>query len=139
MGIEDYTKVELLKPSFRNVNLVVKIMNIGSSRSLFSRKSRKQHTLADAFVGDETGSVVMTLWDDQIGKFKAGDVVEIKDGYTSLYKGSLRLNVGRTGSIEKVDAEIGEVDTRNNLSETTHIKVPWRSSEARPFRRRKRR
>jgi replication factor A1 len=139
MGLEDYMKVESLKPSFRNVNLVVKIVNIGSSRSLFSRRSRRQHTLADAFVGDETGSVVMTLWDDQIGKFKAGDVVEMKDGYTSLYKGSLRLNVGRTGSIEKVDAQIGEVDTRNNLSETTHIKVPWRSSEARPFRRRKRR
>lgn len=139
MGLEDYMKVESLKPSFRNVNLVVRIVNIGSSRSLFSRRSRRQHTLADAFVGDETGSVVMTLWDDQIGKFKAGDVVEIKDGYTSLYKGSLRLNVGRTGSIEKVGAEIGEVDTRNNLSETTHIKVPWRSSEARPFRRRKRR
>ena len=139
MGLEDYMKVESLKPSFRNVNLVVKIVNIGSSRSLFSRRSRRQHTLADAFVGDETGSVVMTLWDDQIGKFKAGDVVEMKDGYTSLYKGSLRLNVGRTGSIEKVDAQIGEVDTRNNLSETTHIQVPWRSSEARPFRRRKRR
>ena len=139
MGIEEYTKVELLKPSFRNVNLVVKIMNIGSSRSLFSRKSRKQHTLADAFVGDETGSVIMTLWDDQIRWFKVGDVIKIKNGYTGLYKGSLRLNVGRTGSIDKVDTEIGQVNTRNNLSETTHIQVPWRSSEARPFRRRKRR
>jgi len=139
MGIEDYTKVELLKPSFRNVNIVVKIMNIGSSRSLFSRRSRKQHTLADAFVADETGSVIMTLWDAQIGKFKAGDVVEIKNGYTGLYKGSLRLNVGRSGSIEKVEAEIEEANTRNNLSQTTHIKIPWRSSEARPYRRRKRR
>ncbi|MFB0502348.1 MAG: hypothetical protein ACETWE_00750 [Candidatus Bathyarchaeia archaeon] len=139
MGIEDYTKVELLKPSFRDVNLVVKIMNIASSRALFSRKSRKQHTLADAFVGDETGSVIMTLWDDQIRMFKVGDVVQIKNGYTGLYRGSLRLNVGRTGSMDKVDAEIGQVNTRNNLSETTHIQVPWRSSEARPFRRRKRR
>lgn len=139
MSLEDYMKVEVLKPSFRNVNIVVKIMNIGSPRSLFSRRSRKQHTLADAIVGDETGSVIMTLWDDQIRGFEVGDVIQIRNGYTGLFKGSLRLNVGRGGSMEKVDVEIGEVNTRNNLSETTHIKIPWRSSEARPFRRRKRR
>ena len=139
MGIEDHAKVESLKPSFRDVNLVVKIVNIDSARSLFSQKSRKEHMVADAFVGDETGSVIMTLWDDQIRRFKVGDVVTIKNGYTALYKGSLRLNVGRTGSIERVDGEIAKVNTRNNLSQTTHIQIPWRSSEARPFRRRKRR
>jgi len=139
MSLKGYMKVESLKPSFRNVNLIVKIMSIGSSRILFSKRGRKEHTVAEVFVGDETGSILMTLWDDQIGKFQAGDVIEIKNGYTSLYKGSLRLNVGRTGSIEKVDKEIKEVNTRNNLSQITHIRIPWRSSEARPFRRRKRR
>ena len=139
MGIESYMKVESLKPSFRNVNLIVKIIGVGSSRVFFSRRDRREHTVADVFVGDETGSVLMTLWDDQIGRFKVGDVIEIKNGYTTLYKGSLRLNVGRTGSIEKTDTELGEINTKNNLSQRTHIQIPWRSSEARPFRRRKRR
>ena len=139
MGLENYMKVETLKPSFRNVNLTVKITSIGSSRTFLSRRDRREHTVADVLVGDETGSVLMTLWDDQIEWFKVDDVVEIKNGYTILYKGSLRLNVGRTGSIRKIDAEIREVNTKNNLSQTTHIKIPWRSSEARPFRRRKRR
>lgn len=139
MGLENYMKVESLKPSFRNVNLLVKITSIGSSRTLLSRRDRREHTVADVLVGDETASVLMTLWDDQIEWFKVGDVVEIKNGYTMLYKGSLRMNVGRSGSIKKIDAEVREVNTKNNLSQRTHIKIPWRSSEARPFRRRKRR
>jgi len=139
MSSEGYLKVESLKPNFRNVNLIVKVMNIGSSRMFFSRRDRREHMIADAFVGDETGSVLMTLWEDQISKVKVGDVIEIKNGYTTLYNGSLRLNTGRDGMMKKAETEMDEVNTRNNLSQITHIQVPWRSSETRPFRRRKRR
>lgn len=132
-------KVESLKPNFRNVDLIVKVVSIGSSKVLFSQRDRRQHTLTEVFVGDETGSVLMTLWDDQIRKIKVGEVIEIRNGYTTLYRGSLRLNAGRNGIMEKADVEMDEVNTRNNLSEVTHIKTPWRSSEARPFRRRRRR
>lgn len=136
---EDYSKVGPLKPDLRNLNLTVKIVNIGPSRAVSSRRERRQHLVAEALVGDETGSVLLTLWDDQINMFKADDVVEVKKGYTTIYRGSLRLNVGKSGQIEKADETIEEVNTRNNLSEKTHIQIPWHLSEDRPFRRRRRR
>ncbi|MCW4020307.1 MAG: single-stranded DNA-binding protein [Candidatus Bathyarchaeota archaeon] len=132
-------KVGSLKPNLRNVDLTVKIVNVGASRAVPSKRGQRQHLIAEALVGDETGSVVLTLWDDQINLFKAGDVVKMRGGYTTLFKGSLRLNIGRTGHMEKVDKEVGEVNTKNNLSEETHIRIPWRLSEGRPFRRRRRR
>lgn len=139
MSLDDYMKVEQLKPNFRNVNLIVKVLNISSSRAFQSRRSGREHLIAEAFVGDETGSVLLTLWDNQINMFQVGDVLEIRGGYTSLFKGSLRLNVGRSGQIGKVEREIEEVNTRNNLSQTTYIQIPWRAGEGRPFRRRRKR
>jgi len=135
---EEYSKVGSFKPNLQNLNTLVKIVNIGPSRAVPSKRTQRQHLIAEALVGDETGSVVLTLWDDQISRFKADDVVEIKGGYTTLFRGSLRLNIGRTGRIEKVDKEIGEVNTRNNLSERTYIQIPWHLSESGPFRRRRR-
>jgi len=134
----EYVKVGSLKPNLRDLNLIVKIVNIGPSRAVSPGMQRREHLIADAFAGDETGSVILTLWDDQIGRFKPSDVVRIRDGYTTLFKGSLRLNIGRTGRAEKTDMKI-EVNTRNNLSEMTHIQIPWHLSESQPFRRRKRR
>jgi len=139
MTPEEHLDVSGLKPDLRNVSLRVKIVNIGTSRAVPSKRDTRQHLIAEALVGDETGSVVLTLWDDQIRMFEAGDVIEISGGYTTLFKGSLRLNIGRGGRAEKSDKEIAEVNTRNNLSEKTHIQVPWYRSEGHPFRRRRRR
>jgi len=136
---EGYMKVGALKPDFMNVNVVVKVLNVGLPRVIFSRRDRSEHRVAEAFVGDETGSVLLTLWGDQISRFKAGDVIEIRNGYTSLFKGSLRLNAGGRGMAEKVDKEIGEVNTRNNLSEQIHIKTPWSEPGGKPFKKQKRR
>ena len=138
MPSEEYLSVGSLKPNLRNLDLTVKIVNVGPSRTVASKRRGRQHLIAEALVGDETGSVVLTLWDDQIQRFGADDVVGISGGYTTLFKGSLRLNVGRAGQIEKVDREIEEVNTRNNLSQETHIRIPWRLSEGRPFRKRRR-
>jgi len=132
-------KVGSLKPGLRNLNLTVKIVNIGASRTILSRRGGREHLVAEALVGDETGSIILTLWDDQIKKFKANDIVKIEDGYTTIFKGSLRLNTGKAGKIEKIENKIDEVNTRNNLSEKAYIQIPWHLSESGPFRRKRRR
>jgi replication factor A1 len=141
VGISYKEKIQIgsLKPDVRNLDIIAKIVNIGASRTIVSKKETRQHIISEVLLGDETGSVILTLWDNQIEMFKAEDVVQIKRGYTTIYKGSLRLNIGRNGSIEKIEKEIPEVNTKNNVSEKTHIQVPWRLSEARPFKRRRRR
>jgi len=113
---EDFMKVEGLKPSLRDVNIEVKILGIGEPRPITSRKSQTVHSIAETLVGDETGCVVLNLWDDHIQQFNKGDVIRIKKGYTTLFKGFLRLNIGRHGTVEKIDKEIEEVNTSNNIS-----------------------
>ena len=134
---KDYVKVEGLVPNARGINIMVKIVSKSEVRHVLIRE--RSHRIVDAWVGDETGSVTLTLWDAESELFEVGDVVDVRNGHTSLYKGSLRLNSGRNGGINKVDKKIEDVNTKNNLSQTTHIHIPWRHSESRPFRRRRKR
>jgi len=115
-SFEERIKVGDIKPGLRRVNLIVKIVNVGEPRTVTFRKDLSEHRVADALVGDKTGSVLLTLWDDNIEKFSPGEVIEIKNGYTSLFRGSLRLNIGFYGSAESVEETIEEVNEENDLS-----------------------
>ena len=49
---------------------------------------------------------------------KEGDTIQIQNGYVKLFRGNMRLNVGRYGSYTKQEeSEIEEVNTENNLSD----------------------
>lgn len=108
-------KIERLTPSSRGVNVVVKVVSKGEARNVTGRGG--EHRVADALVGDETGSVILTLWDSNIDEIDADDTLKISNGYVNLFRGNMRLNIGRYGSFEVLDVSpITEVNTENNLS-----------------------
>jgi replication factor A1 len=110
---EGLSKIEQLKPNTRSVNLMVKVASKGEPRMV----SGGAHRVADILVGDETGAIYLTLWDDAIDRVDEGMVIKIKNGFVSLFRGSMRLNVGRYGSFETVEnAPEMNVNTENNLS-----------------------
>ena len=116
--MSDYmTKIRDLTTYSRRVNLVAKILETGDVRGVSSSSDGQLHRVAEALVGDETGTVLLTLWDENIDRFSVGDVVEVENGYAGTFRGSLRLNVGKYGNIEKKNVTIEEVNTENNLSE----------------------
>ena len=115
---EEFIKVDQLKPESRGVNTVVKVASKSEIREILSRRDGSTHRVADALVGDETASVYLTLWDESIDKINVADTLRIKNAYVNLFKGSMRLNLGRYGEFEAVeDSPIGEVNTGNNLSD----------------------
>jgi replication factor A1 len=110
-------KVGELTPNSRAVNVTAKVVSKGEARTTVSGRDYTQHKVVDALVGDETGSIYLNLWDDNIDKINEGDTIKIKNGYVNLFKGYMRLNIGRYGSFEKAtDSPITNVNTENNLS-----------------------
>ena len=109
-------KVGELTPSSRAVNVKAKVVSKTEVRTIAAGRDGAPHRVADALVGDETGCVYLTLWDDNIDKVNAGDTINVKNGYVSLFRGSMRLNIGRYGSLETGAAPIENVNTDNNLS-----------------------
>jgi replication factor A1 len=109
-------KVEGLDPESRQVNVTVKVVTKGEARETVSRRDGSTHKVVDALVGDETGAVYLTLWDDNIEKVNEGDTINVKNGYVTLFRGSMRLNIGRYGSLETGAPPIENVNADNNLS-----------------------
>jgi replication factor A1 len=117
---EIMTKVGELRTYSRRVNLVAKVVERGEEREVVSRSDGRTHRLAELLVGDDTATVLLTLWDENVDRFDVGDVIHIQNGYANLFRGSLRLNVGRYGEVEKVDEDVGEVNVDNNLSKKVY-------------------
>src|SRR5512137_705183 len=87
------------------------------------------HKVSDALIGDETGVVYLTLWDDNIEKVNDGETVRIENGYVTLFKGNIRLNIGKYGKLEPAQTPLAaEVNTENNVSSKAY------EQERRPYR-----
>jgi len=116
-GIGTKEKVGNLNPGSRSLNLTVKVVSKNPVREVVSRRDGSSHRVTEALVGDETGSILLTLWDDTIESVTEGDVVVVNNGYIRLFRGSMRLNIGRFGSLEASEEDIETVNTENNMSD----------------------
>jgi replication factor A1 len=129
-------KISELNPSSRAVNVLAKLVSKSEIRNVAAGRDGEPHKVSDAMVGDETGCIYLTLWDDNIEKVKDGDTILIKNGYINLFRGNMRLNVGRYGTLEISETPLaGEVNSENNMSTQVYEQPrrPFRGGDRRDF------
>ncbi len=105
-----------LKPGMKSVNITFKVMSTSDERSVESSRNGETYRVLDAVVGDSTGTITMPIWNDTIDSFKEGETYTLSNGYTSLFKGNLRLHLGRLGSIAAAEEPIVEINTELDMS-----------------------
>ena len=121
----DMVKIGNLTQYSRKVYTVAKVISKTEEREVTSRSDMSTHRVAEALVADETGSVYLTLWDDVLDQVEDDQILNIKDAYVNLFRGSMRLNLGRYGSYELLDeAPFEDVDLDNNLSSKVFERQP---------------
>ena len=113
------SKVSELESSSKSVNLRVKAVSHTEEREVQSRKDFSTHRVCEVLVGDVSATVLMTVWDDLIDAVKDGTSYMIKNGYTSLFRGNIRLNIGRYGEIEESEEAVEEINEETNVSDQT--------------------
>jgi len=124
-------KVGELTPNSKAVNVTAKVVSKSEVRDVASGRDGAPHRVCDALIGDETGCIYLTLWDDNIDKVNIEETIRIGNGYVNLFRGNMRLNVGRAGTLEVAKEPFaGEVNTQNNMSEKTYEQQyrPYRGS-----------
>ena len=105
-----------LKPGMKSVNITFKVMNTSEERSVESRKTGETYRVIDAQVGDSTGIILMPIWNETIDSIEEGVTYTLSNGYTGLFKGSLRLHVGKFGSIATAEEPITKVNEHRDMS-----------------------
>ncbi|MFB6074352.1 MAG: single-stranded DNA binding protein [Haloarculaceae archaeon] len=100
--------VESLTLGQSDVTLRGLVLDTDSVRT-FDRDDGSEGRVANFTLGDETGRVRVTLWDDRADRAEelaAGTAVEVVDGYVRERDGDLELHVGDRGAVEEIDEEV---------------------------------
>jgi len=117
-AVEEY-RVEDLTMGASDVDLLGVILDTDTVRT-FDRDDGSEGKVSNLTVGDETGRVRVTMWDDtadRVEELAAGETVEIVDGYVRERDGDLELHVGSRGAIETVDADVEYVPETTDIAD----------------------
>ncbi len=83
----------------RTVDVEATVIEKSDAREVRSRYTNETYKVADATVEDETGTITLTLWNEQIEQVNVGDRVKIENGYIKSFRDVLQLNSGKYGSL----------------------------------------
>ena len=120
-NFENYKIIDDLKPGLKSLNIKIKCISKNQERKVVSKNNGKSSRVTEALVGDSTGCIYLTLWDDDIDKMEIDHIYKLTSVFTKVFRGSLRLNIGRFGSFEELNSEqIQEMNTKNNLSKKSY-------------------
>jgi replication factor A1 len=110
------TKVRDLTPNSKQVNVLAKVLSVGEPKEVMG-KFGDPRKVCEAVVGDDTAVITLSLWNEQIGSIAKDEVILVDNGYVSLVRGHMRLNVGRYGNLSKSTEAIGEINTQLDMSQ----------------------
>lgn len=112
-----------LSPGMIDVSVVGQVLHISDIRT-FTRKDGSNSTgsVGNITIGDETGKIRVTLWDDKtevMGKLNIGDCIEITGGYTreNYYDSRTEIQIGDQGNIKKSDETVNYVENVTPISD----------------------
>jgi len=107
-------KVSELTVGQGNVDVSGVIKEVGEKRA-FNRYGREL-VVSNAVLEDDSGSIKLTLWNDDVDNFKEGDKIQISNGYVNEFQGEKQLTSGKFGKIEKIGE--GEASEKSDEGQT---------------------
>ena len=89
-----------LTPGTGNVEVKGEIVEIEAPREF--NKNGRTLRVANATLRDESGTITLVLWNDDIDKVQAGNNVKVTNGYVNVWKDTPQLTLGKFGKLEVV-------------------------------------
>jgi replication factor A1 len=87
----------------RQVTLKAKVLEIATPTQVFTRFGNYA-SVANAVIGDDTGTVKLCLWNEQIGSVSIGDMIELQSAHVSTFRGEQQLRIGKNGLINVLES-----------------------------------
>lgn len=91
-----------LRSGMTQVCLKAKVLEIPKPNLVYTRYGNYA-SVANALIADETGTIRLCLWNEQIGSISTGDTIQIENARASTFKGQRQLNIGKKGLLSSVD------------------------------------
>jgi replication factor A1 len=91
-----------LRTGMKQVNLKAKVLEIARPRFVFTRFGNYA-SVANALIADETGTIKLCLWNEQINSISIGDTIKIENARTSTFRGERQLSIGKKGTLSNIE------------------------------------
>lgn len=95
-------KISDLKAGQGKVDIEASVVSKAEPRVM--EKYGKELKVCNATVKDESGEIMLTLWNADVDKVNVGDTIRITNGYVSEFNGKKQLTSGKFGKLEVVGA-----------------------------------
>lgn len=92
-------KISELRDGMKRIDVMARVNEKSETREVTSRFKDQTLKVATALISDETGTIKLTLWNEQIDHVNVNDTVKIRNGYITSFKGEIQLNIGRFGTL----------------------------------------
>jgi len=92
-------KIKELRDGMKRVSIQAKVTEKSDPREVTSRFKDQTYKVSTALIADETGTIKLTLWNDQIDLVNVGDIVRVENGYITSFRGEIQLNAGKFGTL----------------------------------------
>lgn len=79
MSTEQFTKIADLRPFMKNVSVQFIVLEKGQVT-----KTKDDHVVHQYLVADQTGSIFLSLWDEQGFQLMPGDIVQLRSGFVNF-------------------------------------------------------
>lgn len=90
-------KIGQIRAGMRNMRITGTLKEVSEPREIGTRFGPAN--LAMAMLEDDTGSVRLNLWRDQIEVAKAGDIIVLENAFAREFGGVVEVNIGADGKI----------------------------------------
>jgi len=95
-------QIKDLRVGMKKISLTARVLEIPKPTFVFTRFGNYA-SVANASVGDETGTVKLCLWNEQIEAVSTGDTIQIENAHMSLFRGERQLRIGKNGKLNIVE------------------------------------
>jgi len=96
-----FLQIRDLRNGMKKVNLKVKVLEIARPMLVFTRFGNYA-SVANALITDETGTIKLCLWNEQINSVSVGDILQIENAHVSTFRGERQLRIGKKGILSEV-------------------------------------
>jgi replication factor A1 len=96
---EAMSRIEEIQDGQQRVAVEGYVEEITSPRTVRSKKTGEDLRVSDVTLTDDTGSIKLVLWNNQISQIKPDSNVRIEEGYVKIYRDELQMSIGQWGTI----------------------------------------
>lgn len=93
-----HLRIDDLRVGMKKINVNGTVKEVAEPSKVHTQ-FRDNAVVSNAVIEDDTGKILLCLWDQQVNTVHVGDAIEVKGAHVASFKGERQLRLGKNGSV----------------------------------------